>query len=918
MFFICLLQGFYSYGQQNIKLLGKVNDENGKPLAYVSIKIIEYDQILNTNHEGLFNMSLNNPKLKELNLEFSHIGYQKQTKTISLNRNQIDISVVLKELNLSLRTIEVNAKRGYKGNSNTSLIIGRDLIEQIPSLSLYDILNQIPNKKIAAPSLQNVQNITLRGAFSEVSSGRNIHEMSNSFGVAIIVDGNNISNNQNMQSYNPGLDGSSASATMIGVSSYGLNGTANRTYTGDFPYSGIDLRQIPTSQIESIEVISGVPSAKYGDLTDGAVIVERQAGESPTYFRLQLRDNATSYGLTSGIKLNDKLGNINIGVNYVNSFQDNRDKLKSYNRLNINIMHTNYYGKNNKLKNTTSIDYARNLDGIKKDADDPTGKIAKFDSWNFSMGNRTAYRLNGSFFKNVSLNLRYAEGHQKSYTEYYSNYPYILTSDATTTGIHEGYFAQGIYIAQSLIDGRPLNISANIDFNNELHTGNLVHSITFGGGYNYGANKGLGQVLDPSRPRALSAVKTTSTGTNRSDRYYDFSLAVPQNSFNAYLEDVLKLKVLKKDLNIRAGLRYDIQNGFSSYAPRFNTNYKLNDAVTLGLAYGLSFKSPALGQIYPGPTYFEIPIANAYNGNVEESIYLLYVKRYDPSAKNIKSARGRTLEFSSKINLKPFDVSIAVYQKQFDRGISSSRTFSFIELPTYTATFRPNQKPLLTLTGSKKYESSVYEFRNTLKSQTQGFDIIISTPTYQAISTGFTFSGGFLKSRNYNSDYSYTKLEITNTAPEQPLIAIYPNKNTVSYFSSSRITSNTHIPKAGLFVQITAEFQLMQKSIHPGYAGIPIAYYDNDYNYHIIQNFDKNNPVYGHLYKPESELNSDNVNKIIPNFHLNVGKEIKKRFKIAFNVYNFLNYQPYYINSSNTYIYPNTTPTFGAEISMKL
>ena len=46
--------------------------------------------------------------------------------------------------------------------------------------------------------------------------------------------------------------------------------------------------------------------------------------------------------------------------------------------------------------------------------------------------------------------------------------------------------------------------------------------------------------------------------------------------------------------------------------------------------------------------------------------------------------------------------------------------------------------------------------------------------------------------------------------------------------------------------------------------------------------------------------------------------ECSKRFKFSFNVYNVFNYQPYYINSSLSYVYPNQAPTFGAELSLKL
>ena len=47
------------------------------------------------------------------------------------------------------------------------------------------------------------------------------------------------------------------------------------------PTSGVDMRQISTDNIESVEVIRGIASAEYGDITSGAVLVNTKAGRAP-------------------------------------------------------------------------------------------------------------------------------------------------------------------------------------------------------------------------------------------------------------------------------------------------------------------------------------------------------------------------------------------------------------------------------------------------------------------------------------------------------------------------------------------------------------------------------------------------------------------------------------------------------------
>ncbi|MEH3112725.1 TonB-dependent receptor domain-containing protein [Pedobacter terrae] len=898
---------------------GKVVDINNRPISSANIKIVQTNQYGTSAEDGSFKFSLNNLSNTSLTLEFSFISYQRLKREIKISGGDVNLgNIVLKELNLGLETIDINAKRNYDGQSNSSLIISRDIIEQTPALSLSDLLNQIPNRKIVAPSLQRVQTINLRSTFEPTTNQRGEFEMSNAFGVAIIVDGNAISNNMNMQSYNPGMLG--AGNSLLSSERYGLNGSTGTAYSGDYAFGGTDLRQIPVDNIESIEVISGVAPAKYGDLSDGAVIVERQAGKAPGYLRMQLRNDATSYGYSQGFKISQKAGAVNVGLNYVNSFADNRDKLKAYKRINTNLMYSNTFGKEARLKNTLSLDYGKNLDGVKSDPDDIKKSMMRFDSWTFSVSNRSSYRLNDNFLKNISLNLRYSEGHQVTYKEEFKNEPYVIISDATSTGIFEGAYVRGIYTAQTLIDGRPVNASVKLDLNADFKTGGVTHFLNFGLAYDYGANKGMGQVLDPYRPRFGTAITTTSLTPSRSERYYDFNLAVPQNNIGLYAEDMFKIPVFKRELNVRAGLRYDIQNALPSFSPRVNLNYAFNKSVKLGLAYGLSFKSPALAQRFPGPTYYEIPLVNSYNNSSAlESTYLVYVNRYDHHSENLKSAYSQTIELSSQVKIKDFNISLSLFSKLSRNGIGTIATPQIVTLPTYNVVPQPGQKPLITENGTKNYYFTYHRFDNDLSSDNLGLELILNTPQIRAIATSFNVSGGI-----FRTNYQTNSARLGNT-PDQNItrddyakIGFYEPLKRISYLSNGRISSATHIPKISLVISFIADFSIAQKSIESQNSGIPFAYITNNGRYVTITNFDASNPDYGQLFKPLSEINKDNVPKIIPNFHLSLSKDIKKRLKFSFNVFNVFNYQPYYISSSGVYNYPNSAPSFGAEISLKL
>ncbi|KQN36774.1 hypothetical protein ASE92_20425 [Pedobacter sp. Leaf41] len=911
---------------QNV-VTGKVVDPENKPLELVNIKVVETNQYTITDKLGIFRIdgsAINNV----LTLEFSYIGYQKLRVPVTVKAGETNLnSISLKVLDLSLENIEINAKRNYTGQTNSSLVINRDIIEQTPALSVNDLLNQIPNRKITAPSLQSVQNVNLRAAYAPTTTGKGAFELNNAFGIAIIMDGNTLTNNANMQSYNPGrslgvgnsfVEGSYTS--LNGSTRPSLNGSSLTTYSGDYTFGGTDLRQIPADNIESIEIIAGIAPAKYGDLTDGAIIIERQAGKSPAYVRMQLRDNATSYNISKGFELSPKLGAVNVGVNYVNSFQDNRDKLKAYRRVNTNAMWSNTFGNTRQLKNTFSVDYGRNLDGIKQDPDDVTSTKTRFDSWNFSVANRSNYRFENGFLKNIGLNLRYSEGHQVSYEEQIMNQPYVLYTNAVTTGIHEGTYDTGVYTARSLIDGRPITASANLDFTGGFSTGDIVHNLSFGGGFNYSTNRGLGQTIDPNAPRSGVAVSTSTLSTQSSERYYDFKLAIAQKDLGVYIEDVFTTDVFGKPLNVRAGLRSDIQNGYGSFSPRTNINYEVSKNLRFGLAYGLSYKSPALAQRYPGPTFFEIPLLNAYNGKVNESTYLVYVERYEPTNTDLKPSKSESIELSAQLKLDKFNLSLTAFNKKSRNGITTVQNLQSILLPTYTATLNPSAKPTVVQTGNKYNAINYYTFKNDLSSDNQGFEVILSSPEIKAIKTSFNMSGGLFRTAYHSESPTLSnKIPTTiNTDPDYAFIGQYEPTNRKAYFSNGRISSSTHIPKLSLIIQFTAEFDILNKTVNTESSRIPLGYYTRTNQYIPITNFDRTNPSYGHLYITPEEQSETNLPKIISNYHLSIAKEIKKRFKFAFNVYNLFNYQPYYVTPAGSYVFPNNVPTFGAELSIKL
>ncbi|QNL48219.1 TonB-dependent receptor [Olivibacter sp. SDN3] len=910
-FFVGYTRGFV-WGQEQLQ--GRVLDDQGKPLANVSVRWREGSLNTFTDNRGSFVFKRELLGRDTCTLVFSYIGKKTEEKRFLPAGQSTDLpTVILSDLSLALDQIEIKAKTDG-GSTNSSLIIDREMLERYPSLSLNDLLNFLPNRRIAAPSLQDMQQATLRAAFRQPTAGsRNVQELNNAFGVSLIVDDIVMSNNANMQSRNAGIRGLNSANLSIPPSNYGDLSTT-RHYSGESTFGGIDLRQIPTENIERIEVITGVPSVRYGDLNSGAIIVERQAGKAPAFFRMQLRGDATSYGFSASAPLPEKLGDLNFDLGYTNSYADNRDKIKQYNRVNGSLIWTQRWGGGEKWKHTFSATYSKIIDGVKKDPDDPQSPRVKYDNWNLNMSSRWSYQPSAGFFKRVGLNLGYSTSHQESYRDYFYNGAFVLYTQALETGVVEGTYGPGIYRAEDHIDGRPMNITGRLETYGLWHTGDVRHTLNLGMTADYSINRGRGRLADPSLPVAY-------LGGNFSDRYYDYSLIVPIWDYGFYAEDRFQVSISGRPLSVNAGVRGDVQNGFASFSPRTNINYRLSESLQLGLAYGLAFKAPGLAHRYPGPIFSEIVLLNAYNGREAESTSRIYVDRFDPPSEQLKPSRSQTLELTARWNKQGHNIALNLFHRTNSHGIDSYEQYEYPALPNYQAIPVPGEKPEVIQTGLRVYEIERKLMANLLRSQDNGIELLYNSPKYAPLATSLHASGGIYRSASSSNARVEERLGTTGTDPEDVIRGYFNPDRQISYSSNARVGTATHLPRLKLVFEFTADFQLMNYSKLLWENAVPTAYITRDYTEHVVDPFDPANPIHQMLYdRREQRIRAANeTNLFVANFHFSMAKEIGERLRLSFNVYNFLDYQPRsYYEVRDSVRMPNSAPNFGAMITYKL
>lgn len=897
--FLGFLGGASSSSVQNKAIIsGKITDGNGKPLHYVSVKLVDFERTTYSDENGNYTISIAKRNIEKLRIVFSMVGKTTVDSAITFNSSlKYTLNVKLEDLNLSLKEVRVSSEQKATKLSNSSIVFNSQTIEQSQAFSLTDILNLLPGKLYSPVDLQSPKNITLRTEGTE-GVARN-----NAMGVAIIVDGLAQSNNANMQAKNIGTYGLAQSL---------ISDRAN-TVDYDVTFGGLDLREIPVDNIESIEVISGVAPAQYGDLTDGAIILNRKAGKTSYAFNTRINNGSTNFSLNKGFQLPNKLGFLNANFNYLISNSDPRDDMKKYSRVSGGLMHTIYFS--DQLKNTFSFDFSEKLDDAKQDPDDGQELMAYSKNRNFKLSNRLSLQLDNPIIKRISFNAGLSVGYQETYAQWFFNNATKPMANKDTTGVYEGFYIPGTYLAVDQIIGKPLDFNSNLSFSSDFNTGTIKHVLSYGASMSLSNNGGKGVLFDPERPRFVSL-------GYKNERPYDFQTAPDLINFGFYAEDSFNLKVLSKRLRFNTGLRYDIQNGYGTLQPRLSSNLSLNKNLTFNMAYGIATKAPTMAYRYPGPTYFDIPIFNLYTGDVRNSLFLVYTHKYVPDNSSLKPSKSNQAEVGLSYQHKLFNASINGYYKDNKDGFNAQSSLFYLNVPEYTYTITNNEKPVYTPTGTYRIVSGLSNSVavNSVTSKTRGFDFFVSVKKIPAIQTSFSFNGSYGFSSYYNlGDLILSASADDILADKKAWYAVYERAETTNKSLTTKLTSDTHFPNLGLVASLYVDLVWLRTQDNLGDGNrYPKAYLDKYGNYYPIENFDATNPDYGHLLKQPERTTQTKLPFAYGNVSMRIAKELKNNIRFSINAYNILNLNPSYydrlLDKAYTYLSPTTV---GAEISIK-
>lgn len=244
-------------------------------------------------------------------MKVSFIGYKTYTDTIRIT-GDFSLHILLAPDQVVMQEVIVTARESH--GMTSSSIIDRKAMEHLQPSSFSDLLELLPGGRSADPALNQVNPIRLREA-GEGSSSSDYDVASR--GVAFFINGTPI---------NTGAD-------MLYVSGEASTDDRKRSTVN----RGVDMRSISTDGIEQVEIIRGIPSVEYGNLTSGIVKIKRKMGGNHFNARFKADESSKLVYLGKGFEFPKRQIKINSDIDWLDAKADPRDNLENYKRLTFSL-----------------------------------------------------------------------------------------------------------------------------------------------------------------------------------------------------------------------------------------------------------------------------------------------------------------------------------------------------------------------------------------------------------------------------------------------------------------------------------------------------------------------------------------------------------------------------------------------------
>ena len=796
---------------QTFAFRGTVLDEQThKALDYATIQLFVEKQFAYggiTDANGHFELLHIHPGTYRIII--SYLGYDSTEKEIKVVGNTSDI-FYLKPSNMALNEVVVTASESKCATSAS--IVDRTAMKHLQPSSFSDLMELVPGGKSADPQMGQANLIRIRetGKTEDISS----------LGVGFYIDGIFQNTDANLQ-YMP----SSTSA---------VNATSTMS-------KGVDMRTIPTDNIEKVEIIRGIPSVAYGNVANGAVIIQRKTSESPLSARFKADKTSKLFSVGKGFRLD---GNgryvLNTDLSYLDSKIDPRNSVKNYTRLTASArLDGKWLWNERNIHWNLSTDYTGSFDDAKRDKDATVKEDSyKSDFSSFKMAGKWNLKFsNHSWIREIhaATSVSWQWEKMRETKSVSLNRPAAIATQ-TETGESDGIYLPYNYVAQMEIDGKPLYVTVSARTHLAFPLGGLQNRMNLGVEWNYQKNFGKGQVFDVTRP--ISEGLST-----RPRRFKDIPGLQP---FAFYAEEVLNLPVNKHKLAFTAGIRlqsllgldrkYEMQGKIYPDL-RLDLQWSLPTSKGWNIAFsgGLGWISrmPTTAQLYPDFKYVDLIQLNYYHNHPDYRRINMMTYKWDNTNYQLEPARNMKWEVRADIGYKGNRLSATYFRERMNNAFDDLTYYKSLAYKLYdpasidgSALTAPPE--LSQLTYANEYNLDVYSTQgNGMKVHKEGVEFQFASRRIESLKTRVTVYGAWIKTVYSSDSPKYKASSILLDNKQLKYVGLYQGENgTESQAFNTNFMFDTYIQRLGLTFSTSAQCTWYTNRRNLWNDGVPVSYID--------------------------------------------------------------------------------------------
>ena len=920
--------------QQNRALFsisGKVVDaKTGEPVIGAAVNVEDTGIWAISDENGSFFLPDIRPG--DYAVQFSCLGFVDKRLSFVVKKDIPNLTIKLDQNTLALNSVVVTAERDKEG-MNTSLKFGANALNHLQMSNVTDISALLPGGKTVNPDLTTDNAVSLRSGGLAAGNA--------AFGTALEVDGVRVGNNASFGSM-----------------------------------SGTGTRNISTENVQSIEVITGVPSAEYGDLNSGMVRINTRKGLTPWNITFAVNPRTYQASASKGIDLMKNRGVLNVSAEWTRATQKLSSPYTSYTRRGFSASYSNTF------KNVLKFEAGAtgNIGGMntKNDPDAYKGTWSKVRDNVLRANTSLTWLLRKSWITNLKLDASVNYNDNRSQDHAYGSSASMLP--AVHSELAGYYLADRLpvsYFSDKVIDSKELDYAASMKYEWFKKSGKRLSKLKAGVQWKANGNVGEGEYYkDPSvaangyRPRPYSQ--------------YPF-----MHNVAAYLEEDYTFPIGKTSLQISAGLR--LENLFvkdtdyknvSSLSPRFNAKWKISDNLSIRGGWGVSEKLPSFYILYPVQKYRDIQTFGFSHG--DSSSYVYYTQPYKMLFnENLKWQKNYNAEFGIEAYFLRTSVSLVGFFNKTKnpytyQNIYTPFSYNIMSVPSgYTVPDNPEIR-VDSQTGQVYMRGSNEEFWTPMATKVTdktffesqmpgngddiyrtGAELIVDFPEIAPIRTKFRLDANYAYTHyidntlnwTYRTGWSHTSL--SNRSYQY--VGIYANGGESGTFNgkeshslNANLTAITHIPEARIVITCRLEMSLLSRfrnlsryqgkeyaynvnadgvesiggSVYDSnnYTAIrPVKYMDENGDVHDFTDKEASDPAFANLIIKSGNaytFSQDGYGAYL-SANLSVTKEIGDHVSLSFFANNFTNSRMY-VTSKATGVSAIFTPAFYYGLTCRL